>query len=977
MLIDNIIQAASLDSQKYRFFLCQINGVRLREITAQVQNPVYTVQLGASNTIDFLIPRRYDGKDTQYYDEVVTRNLIEVYKGEQEVGVFEIQTVSLETDGISELKRVTAYSLEIKLINKHFSVPVIDGGYKLVDNINPDRGILNLVTLKSPSWSIGTVDAELLSKVRIFDEADTNVYEFLMSTVQETYECIFEFDTFQRKIHAHYLPNYGRTSPIIVSMSNLANTAAVVESAENIITRLHLYGQNDLTVRDVNLGQDFIDNFSYYKNTRFMSQSLINALNAYDILVAANRPTYETKLGEYIDLVTQKITLESQLAALISTRDAKQKALDYAIAVNDNAQIPTLEAELASVKSAVTAKELEISTKTGQINSKLAEINTIVNTLSMENNFTEAQLIELDNFIIEDTYQDPNIMIVDSMTYEEAAGVQDELLSLGQRALERASMPRYTITMDIVDFFKIKEFAGWWNELYLGDVITIDINEHIRTQVRVTGYTHDWDNNGLTLVFSDRYSIEDPSVSLAELVQAGASAGTTINYEKFKYKKYLNEENNILNFINGALDLNKNAVVGGTNQEFKVDSSGVHLRRYDTTLGNYSPNQIKLTHNAIVLTDDSFDTAKVAIGELPTGQYGVAAEVIAGKLIMGNMLTIENDAGTLVIDEEGIHANSFNLSMISNNDLGKVLISPFSGLRFQTRPDTNSAWSDALSFDPNTKKLVIAGTLNAVDGTFSGTLNAAGGTFAGQLRGGTIGIGGASYNNFVVDSSGNVTIKQGSININNKFIVDSAGNLTATNATISGNITLGTGSTINWAQVTPPTAAQVGALPSNTYIPTLPSYIETTRINNASIETPTISAGTINGSTINVLNGLIRSTSAANGRVDITNGNIQSYNQAGYKDGASFYSVGDTLALSIWYNDIRRGDFHYQVGEGKMWLGSNGVPMKFYSGSSSGSANMSLTASNIYLEATSVQLNGQLYLSSPTNHNLVVVAKFG
>ena len=61
-----------------------------------------------------------------------------------------------------------------------------------------------------------------------------------------------------------------------------------------------------------------------------------------------------------------------------------------------------------------------------------------------------------------------------------------------------------------------------------------------------------------------------------------------------------------------------------------------------------------------------------------------------------------------------------------------------------------------------------------------------------DIVGGSIRIGGSEETpNFAVDSNGNVTIRAGSININNKFIVDSTGSIDATSGTIGG-ATIGT-----------------------------------------------------------------------------------------------------------------------------------------------------------------------------------------
>ncbi len=90
-----------------------------------------------------------------------------------------------------------------------------------------------------------------------------------------------------------------------------------------------------------------------------------------------------------------------------------------------------------------------------------------------------------------------------------------------------------------------------------------------------------------------------------------------------------------------------------------------------------------------------------------------------------------------------------------------------------------------------------------------GNMTAINGTFTGDINGGTIDIGNGS---FVVDSTGNVTIEKGSININDKFIVDSDGNMTAINGTFTGDINGSniTGSTISGGSINVVTDIYVG-----------------------------------------------------------------------------------------------------------------------------------------------------------------------
>lgn len=157
--------------------------------------------------------------------------------------------------------------------------------------------------------------------------------------------------------------------------------------------------------------------------------------------------------------------------------------------------------------------------------------------------------------------------------------------------------------------------------------------------------------------------------------------------------------------------------------------------------------------------------------------------------------------------------------------------------------DGYGTYTDALYFDP-------------VKGTY---------IFVGEIVGGTLNIG------------------------NGKFQVAADGTLTATGANISGNIDMGEGSTINWGQVNPPSAAQVGALPASTYIPTVPGYITSTEITKIDIRSPKIIGGEIYGAAFYAGDG-------TGGRVEVKNAGNYPYieffygaNTRGFIQGASAY----------------------------------------------------------------------------------------
>ncbi len=83
----------------------------------------------------------------------------------------------------------------------------------------------------------------------------------------------------------------------------------------------------------------------------------------------------------------------------------------------------------------------------------------------------------------------------------------------------------------------------------------------------------------------------------------------------------------------------------------------------------------------IAMTDDNWATAKLAIGLFASDEvgtyFGVNAEVIGGKLIVGNNLVIENETDDGVmqfkVDSSGAWLNNSTFVLQKDNG-GKILI---------------------------------------------------------------------------------------------------------------------------------------------------------------------------------------------------------------------------------------------------------------------------------------------------------------
>lgn len=167
----------------------------------------------------------------------------------------------------------------------------------------PELSLLHCVFEKIPDWKIGHVDISLQTLERTFDENRISVYDFLMSEVQDAFGCIVVWDTLTNTVNFYEEVEDGITddneiatqwdTDVFISRDNLASEINVSYSTDDIKTCLKINGgTEDLDIRDINLGNNYIMNLDYYHTLDWMEQDLFEAYQKYIDAVEEYTPQY-------------------------------------------------------------------------------------------------------------------------------------------------------------------------------------------------------------------------------------------------------------------------------------------------------------------------------------------------------------------------------------------------------------------------------------------------------------------------------------------------------------------------------------------------------------------------------------------------------------------------------------------------------------------------------------------------------------
>ncbi|KFZ25909.1 MAG: hypothetical protein KQ78_01865 [Candidatus Izimaplasma bacterium HR2] len=861
---------------------------------------VYNPSMIAVDEFSFNIDKYYsDGSINDSYNKIKEKLLIRL--NQQEFFVI----IGIEEDEVNGIKEIICYSLEFELSQKFIQVYEVTSA-KLYSDNSDIPGVMNLINSLAPSWTVGTIDSEILTKYRSFDVSNIDIRSFIIKNIQEAYGCIAIFNTDDKTIDFKLLENIGTNKSLYLSTENLINELTRNRKLENLATRVYGFGSEDLTMNTVNpnAGKSYIDNWSYFRNRDWMSQGLIDALDAHDVIVAANITEFQTVLAEYQAEFEDKYgsnTNNTLLATLISgtniTFDDNASDLDSyyngwellidapsstnldcvgqtatIVSYNGTTKIATIDSAFSIVQHtyqtvqvtvidipenpvgeevyaegvyfisedignyrflqvtlskqayfqeyeiALIAKHASITptqddldelaeTRThldywnGQVTTyqalvdandtvldtkttRLQELNVI---MDIETNLTFAQLQELDPYIIETTHTNTTI-IDETDLYDEVKEISD-----------RMAYPRYEFSLNAADFLKMVEYQHIRHRLNTGDIINVKVSDTEVVEVRLLSYTHDFDEDGLEMTFSSVNSILDATYELAEILNSTSSSANTLNVERFKYKTYIdNDQNTIYQFMNSYLDAANNAVKAGNNQEVIIDRTGITMREFDLLTGGYKDSQMRLINNTIAITDDNWNTVKTAIS--PTGVF---ADVLVGRAILGTEFQIEAADGTFTVDDLGTVIKNMSLTAVKDEGLGterKIVLNDTDVIRVSIG-EVDKLWIDS-SGDLN-----ITGNINM---SASSTISWDNIT-DGDIEAKAAAFDGTTYSTYI----GSDGIYTGTL-IANKILTGTLGAPGST-LTLTSNVVIGSGFSIAWTDVTNSDASAVLAY-EGTYI---------------------------------------------------------------------------------------------------------------------------------------------------------------
>lgn len=689
------------------FVLCNLNKSRIGILNVHDRKMTYSSDIPE---ISFKMYRIIDGELNPFYDRVQELQFIFL----ENIGYFQITSnPQIFMDEELEYKEVTAQSAEVEFGQKYLNVFTINmgtvesiDGVRLYDVTNAEKSLLDLILEKVPSWSVGHVDSALAILQRSFEIDSIDIYTFMVDNMATAFDCVFLFDTINNKINIYSTDTISQDTNIIISYDNLLKEVQLTPDVSSIKTAITLVGDDELNIRELNMGYETIYNLDYFHDLNYMSKDLYDAYTEYKKKFSSLKKDYTPLLSKYNEikneiykyqnnmfpeeansekwveycieeLKTKKKSFENVLNILMKAGYGEESSPEYF-----SQYYPTY-LKVTEIDKEITNKEEKIK----ELNSSLEEIqekmSVLIDEIDIKSNFTKEQWNYLSKFIREQTLSDSNYTVTETMTEEESLEMKQAFLEFGEKELERVSKPQIEVSLSMANIFNIPEFKDYTDNFDLYNYITVSIRDDCNFKLKILSFELNFENrNDISVTFGSMNKFGNNRFGLIEdAISKSNSAATSVSFNRFNWNNGASDAFDIATKLSSGL-INAGVELNNSRSTFSIDERGLFMKNDEDS--EYPNDQLALTGSNVLFTDDSWKTVRTALGRItykrhqtdpePITTYGLLADAVIAGYVSGSVVEGTEIRGGKITGTEIVAGGDADGSIRINNKDGKALI---------------------------------------------------------------------------------------------------------------------------------------------------------------------------------------------------------------------------------------------------------------------------------------------------------------
>ena len=354
--------------------------------------------------------------------------------------------------------------------------------------------------------------------------------------------------------------------------------------------------------------------------------------------------------------------------------------------------------KLQAIEKEISLRESELSLVKSLYNSILDEREYIQSILFIKTYIGESLWKEFCSHRRESTYSNDNY-ISDGLSNSELIKTSEEFLKKARIELVKSATLQHSISSSLNNLLLMDNgFSSIVNSFEVGNWLRIKIDNKVY-RLRLINYSIDYDDlENLNVEFSDVIECGDSISDIKSILQKANYMSTTYQTVERQVDKNDKTTKRVNTWFEDGLDATLTKIINNADSQSMVfDEHGLLMRRYDNISSSYQPEQLKIINSTLAVTDDDWATTKTAVGkflyfdpvtyELKSA-FGVNAEMVIGRMILGQGLGIYNAQNSLKFDENGLTVTN-NVNTFKLNPNAEKLLSITRGTENLLSVDTN------------------------------------------------------------------------------------------------------------------------------------------------------------------------------------------------------------------------------------------------------------------------------------------------
>jgi len=671
-----------------KYYICRNNIERtvIGKIN-DIDNDVLQINFGGIHELNFDVPLEIESQHEMIKNPnlsyLLYKFLIKINLGTYE-DYFIIEKPNKEMTDKEDLKHINCFSLAYELKDKDVN------GYnvtsKSIEQIFTGFIDENNVTwpslLYQTDWTLGYVDPDASILFRSLEMTGITLLDAILE-IATTFSCIVDFDSVNKTINFYNPDNKGIYRGINFSYGNYLQSLSYEPDYENACSILKITGKNGIGINEYNVtGTDFLRSFIMYTSpfardnegnvilhSPYFDDNLCIALEEYQEIL-------NTQEGNFAEYLESKQTLQETLTSLtneLTVMNEQLLIIEDAISIEQTNQRDT--DDLFAQKY---LKETEIENKQSEIDDINSQITVIDNNIiilrdiiSMENNFTEEQIIMLNKYSV--------VKSIDNQYIDNAKDLYD----YGKSEFVKMLTPELNVSISVVNLLSLIESQHQW-DVFLpsnaGDIIKVYHNKlDIDINSKIIQMIYSFKDHDCELKISNVSSIKDDKQKFIEMINKSITTSNVVNMDKYKWNNIENVQSDVQNILNNAWDASLRTIVASANNSVEIGRQGIVIRNENDT-----DKALKIINGAIGITNNNFNTLDLAIDS-----SGVYAKKLVGQIIASTILTITNQAGNFNVSAEGVEIEDMTLLITREDGLVRILLNAVDGIRIQKKVGSN------------------------------------------------------------------------------------------------------------------------------------------------------------------------------------------------------------------------------------------------------------------------------------------------